>query len=165
MELKDSLASAPYSPQIVSIAPLWNWKKSTVRIRTWLWLFQSHLYGIERSSRVWSSPTMNVSIAPLWNWKCYIAKDNNHFAQFQSHLYGIESFMILHSFTYSFVSIAPLWNWKCHRPLLSLSPLCFNRTFMELKVIPKYAASTANAMFQSHLYGIESPVERGVAYV
>ena len=27
---------------------------------------------------------------------------------------------------------------------------------MELKVIPKYAASTANAMFQSHLYGIES---------
>ena len=75
----------------VSIAPLWNWKRIPVFLirynnqcfnRTFMELkvglngsvqgrslFQSHLYGIERTRRRVAMRAAFVSIAPLWNWK------------------------------------------------------------------------------------------------
>ena len=54
--------------------------------------------------------------------------------RFQSHLYGIERCHAAAWCRRCWVSIAPLWNWKADvRLSLFRSPLCFNRTFMELK--------------------------------
>ena len=118
-------------------------------------LFQSHLYGIERAHRHPRGWLNLVSIAPLWNWKVWTRTRlvlafsfNRTFMElkvvycdipyegrtFQSHLYGIErevndtSMFRCRCFNRTFmelkggkrrglqvdkpVSIAPLWNWK-----------------------------------------------------
>ena len=118
-------------------------------------VFQSHLYGIE--SFVWDKNIFvkRVSIAPLWNWKQYSSVAPWPFVLFQSHLYGIESGSNIIRKRWNMVSIAPLWNWKVFLVRLVLPVYCFNRTFMELKVV-SICISLAGTWFQSHLYGIES---------
>ena len=187
-----------WTPCPVSIAPLWNWKqpRSTASYmgngfnRTFMELkdcsectrtrtqaFQSHLYGIESIKGHTSNGKHGVSIAPLWNWKRKSTLGLIVKRLFQSHLYGIESENAASGQRTEIVSIAPLWNWKCVPRPLCARPLCFNRTFMELKVsVIRYAVTLPHRFnrtfmelkdtpidirrvqqeFQSHLYGIES---------
>ena len=120
-------------------------------------LFQSHLYGIESCDACLMAAADRVSIAPLWNWK---------FAP------------VLVPPCWHGVSIAPLWNWKKLIPkIVLINFLSFNRTFMELKagrldhsfmsmrkvsIAPLwnwkgYIDTPCRPLpsFQSHLYGIE----------
>ena len=98
-----------------------------------------------------------VSIVPLWNWNfLYTRLVIKHHVLFQSYLYGIEI---------STATIVPML------------PMCFNRTFMELKwarglrntlaspvsIVPLwnwndsrlYPPGCGSRAFQSYLYGIE----------
>ena len=79
-----------FTTDLVSIAPLWNWKLVAQLYILLRIMFQSHLYGIERLVRV------------------YILLG----VMFQSHLYGIESLPDEWCRMCGRVSIAPLWNWK-----------------------------------------------------
>ena len=75
---------------VVSIAPLWNWKRDKTTASLTVIMFQSHLYGIE-SFGVFNRYTETpVSIAPLWNWKRSCPYSLDYVGEFQSHLYGIE---------------------------------------------------------------------------
>ena len=72
------------------------------------------LWNWKRLSKDITGKCSSVSIAPLWNWKI----DNLHM---------IDRYLI--------VSIAPLWNWKRVEVVEEVLRKCFNRTFMELKVV------------------------------
>ena len=184
----------------VSIAPLWNWKLLVADECSHVFVFQSHLYGIESAFAPCARKTtlcfnrtfmelkvggllhfrepkgrfnrtfmelkdpkftlavkgFYVSIAPLWNWKrptSYGSTSNASFnrtfmelkghylnkgqeaCMFQSHLYGIESSVNHERIDELVVSIAPLWNWKLPYFFTYVMSSCFNRTFMELKVL------------------------------
>ena len=129
-----------------------------VLIREWSLLpmeFQSHLYGIE-SLRLFCKPSrLLVSIAPLWNWKkIYTALHAVHDG-FNRTFMELKVHAVYHKVQGAHVSIAPLWNWKF--PLFRLLNRTdgFNRTFMELKGNTNRVRAVS-ALFQSHLYGIES---------
>ena len=148
---------AAFNAYVVSIAPLWNWKSSQTRsckgssatFQSHLYgiesrkhsgfrlpksKFQSHLYGIESSVGWRLKRYAGVSIAPLWNWKSVQESWSSGETEFQSHLYGIERTMEALNPTQPRVSIAPLWNWKQKLMGHRTKRICFNRTFMELKV-------------------------------
>ena len=132
MELKGQARLHKRGPSAVSIAPLWNWKSS-------------------RPSRWRCRDGFNRTFMELKEFSVY---SKGRSKEFQSHLYGIESRDIVCAFCAYRVSIAPLWNWKFGRSLLKYRCSCFNRTFMELKVLrPSYLLTASR--FQSHLYGIE----------
>ena len=101
--------------------------------------FQSHLYGIESTSRRNPASLPRCFNRTFMELKVFRAKRNLKKCLFQSHLYGIESVV---SFLISPVS------------------LCFNRTFMELKV-GWIRCDIQRARFQSHLYGIERDMNQG----
>ena len=122
------------SPSHVSIAPLWNWKsvvpgavkKDEGFNRTFMELKVTTL-AMAQGGDCFNRTFMELKGAPrpgvtLSSW-------------FQSHLYGIESERHFWTILGNIVSIAPLWNWKCGCSWNELCRLCFNRTFMELKVM------------------------------
>ena len=99
-------------------------------------LFQSHLYGIERS---FNNNSFLISLS--FNRTFMELKARNVYwgacaSTFQSHLYGIESY------------------GKAGKSPRSTS---FNRTFMELKAC-REGKNMPSDPFQSHLYGIERQV-------
>ena len=119
----------------VSIAPLWNWKRTNRRQTLVLPSF-NHTFLELKAGRAPDMGTTRVTFqSHLYGIESDIHATNAHAtSMFQSHLYGIES-----------SCRSP---WTCRR-------LGFNRTFMELKAIIKWHNRKV-LMFQSHLYGIES---------
>ena len=136
MELKDRSGELTITANIkVSIAPLWNWKKTSTLLdgqnssfnRTFMELkvgllaleivkairFNRTFMELKAANVNYQQALENVSIAPLWNWKMRIL---GWLPRYWS------------------VSIAPLWNWKLTKPSKVDMDVCFNRTFMELKV-------------------------------
>ena len=117
MELKFHCCISEFKIGSVSIVPLWNWNMLTLPsalkaltvsiVPLWNWNFCS-------SQRIDVQP-VSVSIVPLWNWNSVAIESPGESLRFQSYLYGIEM---------------PIMNIL----MLTLSD-CFNRTFMELKLL------------------------------
>ena len=152
MELKDTGKWKDEVEQLVSIAPLWNWKIHRLGYDALHCSFQSHLYGIESHTAVGNCrPTVGfnrtfMELKEAWQ---QVMKAP---VEFQSHLYGIESSAERRSSVDNVgVSIAPLWNWKWRGALVPVvQQKSFNRTFMELKVV-ECEVRLGEVRFQSHL--------------
>ena len=124
--------------------------------------------------------TKTVSIEPLWNWNSPNSTIQDWTVGYQSNLYGIETLpnstprKAKACINRTFMELKPCW-------LLPTIPqsLCINRTFMELKHYSrkhndgesrrinrtfmelkqhKHAPAWKGRVYQSNLYGIETPV-------
>ena len=178
MELKVKTGYAVAVAATVSIAPLWNWKEVGDKAspdgecfnRTFMELKASCLPLKGDRLLCFNRTFMELKDAlgvkitelfPRFNRTFMELKDLcigqvSNLRAFQSHLYGIESQHRLPFSGHQHVSIAPLWNWKLEISCKPLRYSCFNRTFMELKVIRHHTEDAVFIKFQSHLYGIES---------
>ena len=128
-------------------------KKSTCR-----YVFQSHLYGIERPQRMHNQCWRVCFNRTFMELKDVFLTSFFLVRRFQSHLYGIESSIVWSklfdtiSFNRTFMEL------KVRAPQAPPQGMAgFNRTFMELKgrTAPRCLGVQR---FQSHLYGIESRV-------
>ena len=69
MELKENHLAKWNNAQIVSIAPLWNWKGSSSEIGSICPRFNRTFMELKEVNGIVHGQRHQVSIAPLWNWK------------------------------------------------------------------------------------------------
>ena len=142
--------------RVVSIAPLWNWKMMVKIQFGKKRKFQSHLYGIERCICSRISFLLFCFNRTFMELKVWMLLRLLALVMFQSHLYGIESTILLQlslmllTFQSHLYGIESLFPWgviigvefqshlygieSSERIDAPTTGLCFNRTFMELKV-------------------------------
>ena len=123
MELKWSSARRKASSiSLVLIVPLWNWNSSQYGGVVYVDVsFNCTFMELKWRWAVFMVWTLRVLIVPLWNWNKKIVAITHHV---------------------TVVLIVPLWNWNQVPLPLMLRRMCFNCTFMELKLPLKGALSS-----------------------